>query len=83
MRVGTIHKRTIIRQVVILGACVAFGWFLKGRLTPQMGGMGGMGGGTPYVLTQKLSTRNIFNVPCMNRLPYSAKSVITLPFCGS
>jgi len=59
MRVGTIHKRTIIRQVVILGACVAFGWFLKGRLTPQMGGMGGMGGGTPYVLTQKLSTRNI------------------------
>ncbi len=59
MKIGTIHKRTIIRQIVILGACVAFGWFLKARLTPQTGMMGGMGGGTPYVLTQKLSTRNI------------------------
>lgn len=59
MRVGTVHKRVIIRQVVILGLCVAFGWFLKGRLTPQTGAMMGMGSNTPYVLIQQLKTRNI------------------------
>lgn len=39
--------------------CVAAGWFIKGRLTPQMGGMAGMGGGTPYVLTQQVKTADV------------------------
>ncbi len=59
MLVKTVEKRAIIRQIVILGLCVAFGWFLKGRLSPQGFGMSGMGGGEPYVLIQKLSTKNV------------------------
>ncbi len=59
MRVGKLQKHVIIKNVIILGLCVAFGWFLKSRLTPPMAGMGMMGGGTPYVLVQKLETRNI------------------------
>ena len=59
MRVGKLQKRVIIRQVVILGLCVGFGWFLKAKLTPPATGMGMMGGGTPYVLVQQLETRNI------------------------
>lgn len=59
MLVGKLQKRVIIRQVVILGLCVGFGWFLKSRLTPPMMGMGGMAGGEPYVLIQALESRNI------------------------
>ncbi len=59
MLVGKLQKRVIIRQVVILGLCVSFGWFLKAKLTPPVTGMGMMGGGTPYVLVQELETRNI------------------------
>lgn len=59
MRVGKLKNRVIIKQVLILLLCVAFGWFLKGRLTPQMPMMGGMGGGEPYVLIQKVKTQNI------------------------
>lgn len=59
MLVGKLQKRVIIRQVVILGLCVSFGWFLKAKLTPPVTGMGMMGSGTPYVLVQELETRNI------------------------
>ncbi len=59
MLVGKLQKRVIIRQVVILGLCVSFGWFLKAKLTPPATGMGMMGSGTPYVLVQELETRNI------------------------
>ncbi len=58
MRVGKVKNRVIIRQVVILLLCVAFGWFLKSRLTPQAPMMAGAGG-EPYVLVQKLEQRNI------------------------
>ncbi len=59
MRVTKIEKSTIIRKVLIMLLCVAAGWFIKGRLTPQMGGMAGMGGGTPYVLTQQVKTADV------------------------
>ena len=59
MRVGTVQKRVIVRHVVILGLCVAFGWFLKAKLTPPAPSMGMMGAGEPLVLTQVLETRNI------------------------
>ncbi len=59
MRVGTIQKRVIIRQVIILGLCVWFGWFLKSKLTPPAPSMGMMGMGEPLVLTQALEERNI------------------------
>lgn len=59
MRVGTIKKRVIIRQVIILGLCMWFGWFLKTKLTPPAPSMGMMGMGEPLVLTQSLEERNI------------------------
>ena len=59
MIIGKIKNRVIIRQIVILVLCVAFGWFPKSKLTPSSAPMGGMGAGEPYVLVQKLETRNI------------------------
>lgn len=59
MRVGTVKKRVIIRQIIILISCVALGWYLKSKMTPPSNMMMGMGGGDPYVLVQKLQTRNI------------------------
>lgn len=59
MIIGKIKNRVIIRQIVILVLCVAFGWFLKSKLTPSSAPMGGMGAGEPYVLVQKLEARNI------------------------
>lgn len=59
MQVGKIKNRVIIKQVIILILCGAVGWYLKGRLTPQMPPMGGFGAGEPYVLVQEVKTANI------------------------
>lgn len=59
MQVTRINKRTIFRKVLILTLCVAAGWYLKARLTPQMPNMAAMGGGTPYVLTKQVKQTNI------------------------
>lgn len=58
MQVGTIKKRTIIRQTAILLLCGAVGWYLKARLTPQMPMMGAAGG-DPYVLVQQVEQKDI------------------------
>lgn len=39
--------------------CGAIGWYLKGKLTPQMPGLSAMGGGEPSVLVQKITASNI------------------------
>ena len=59
MLVTKINNKTIFRKTLILALCVAAGWFLKSRLTPQMPNMAAMGGGTPYVLTKQVSQTNI------------------------
>lgn len=59
MQVTKINKRTIFRKLLVLALCVAAGWYLKGRLTPQMPNMAAMGGGTSYVLTKQVSQANI------------------------
>lgn len=58
MQVVTIKKRTIIRQTAILLLCGAAGWYLKGKLSPQVPMMG-MGGGDPYVLVQGIEKQDI------------------------
>ncbi len=59
MQVTKINKSTILRKVLIMVLCVAAGWYLKARLTPQtMSGMAA-GGGTPYVLTQQVKTADV------------------------
>jgi len=59
MKVGTMSNRKILRQVIVLGLCVAAGWFLKTKLTPvnMMAAMGQ--GGDPYVLVQEAQLRDV------------------------
>lgn len=59
MQVGKLKNRVIIRQVLLLLLCGAIGWYLKGKLTPQMPGLSAMGGGEPSVLVQKITASNI------------------------
>ena len=54
-----IQKRTILKNIAIFLMCGAAGWYLKGRLTPQSPMMGMMGGGTPYVVTDKAVIENV------------------------
>jgi len=54
-----VKKRTILTHLAIYLLCIAFGWYLKGRLTPQANMMGMMGGGTPYVITDKATIENV------------------------
>lgn len=58
MKLGKVSNRKIIKQVVILILCVACGWYLKAKLTPQMPMMMGAGG-DPYVLIQAIEQQNI------------------------
>lgn len=58
MQMVTIKKRTIIRKTAIIVLCIAAGWYLKAKLTPQMPMMGNMGG-DPYVLVQQVQKRDI------------------------
>lgn len=58
MQVGKLKNRTIIRQTILLILCGAIGWYLKGRLTPQMPPMMGAQG-EPYVLVQTIESKSI------------------------
>ncbi len=51
------HKSIILKRLGFILLCVGFGWYLKGKLTPQMG-MAGFGGGTPYVLVEELELQS-------------------------
>ena len=54
-----VQKRTILKNLAIFFMCGAVGWYLKGRLTPQANMMAMMGGGTPYVVTDKAVEENV------------------------
>ena len=55
MKVAYISKKRILFQCVVLAACVAFGWELKTRLTPQEDAA--FEREIPYVVTAKAQTR--------------------------
>lgn len=58
MRVGKPSNRKILKQTVLLLACVGVGWYMKGRFTPAS--MMGYGGSQEaYVLTQGLKEQDI------------------------
>lgn len=59
MLVGKLKNRAIIKRVIVFGLCVAFGWYLKGRLTPQAPMAGGMGAQTPYVLIKQVEKADV------------------------
>ncbi len=47
------HKTIILKYTLLVFVCIAFGWYLKGKMTPKMGMMG-FGQSTPYVLTKEV-----------------------------
>lgn len=52
------HKTIILKRLAFVIVCFAFGWFMKGKLTPSMG-MAGFGAGTPYVLVEELQPQEV------------------------
>ena len=56
MKLGKVSNRKILKQTAVLLLCVAAGWYLKSRLTPQMPMMGAAAG-DPYVLVQQVQQR--------------------------
>lgn len=54
-----VKKNSVVIDLIICALCVGLGWYLKGRLTPQGNMMGMMGGGTPFVLTDKATLENV------------------------
>ena len=58
MKLGKVSNRKVLKQTAVLLLCVAAGWYLKSRLTPQMPMMGA-DAGDPYVLVQQVQQRNI------------------------
>lgn len=57
MKVTNPDKKLILKRLVVFLVCVGIGWYLKGRMMPSMGGMGPQA--EPYVLVQKVQSRNI------------------------
>lgn len=47
------HKTVILKYTFLVLFCVAFGWYLKGKMTPKAPGMG-FGAGIPYVLIKEV-----------------------------
>ena len=58
MKVGKVSNRRILKQTAVLLLCVGAGWYLKGKMTPSMGGMSGMNR-EAFVLIQGLEEADI------------------------
>ena len=58
MKVGKVSNRRILKQTAVLLLCVGAGWYLKGKMTPSMGGMAGMNR-EAFVLIQGLEEADI------------------------
>ncbi len=59
MKVGKMSNRKILKQVFVLCLCVAAGWFLKAKLTPQAAAPAGGPGSEPYVLVEEAQLRDV------------------------
>ena len=53
MQVIKVSKRVIVRNFIIIFLCVALGWYLKSKLTPQGALPGGAMGGVPHVIVEQ------------------------------
>ncbi len=47
------HKTVILKYMLFVLAFISLGWYLKGKMTPNMGAMR-FGGGVPYVLIKEV-----------------------------
>lgn len=59
MKMGRMKSKIILKRALLVCCCIAIGWFVKGRLTPQM--MMGAGGvlGDPYVLVETVAEEDV------------------------
>ncbi|MBR1777156.1 MAG: efflux RND transporter periplasmic adaptor subunit [Alphaproteobacteria bacterium] len=57
MKVVRLSKRKMLLQLIVLAACVAFGWELKTRLTPAVDHQ--QEGQVPYVVTTEAAEENV------------------------
>lgn len=53
MQILKVSKRVIVRNFIIVFLCVALGWYLKAKLTPQGAFPGGAMGGVPHVIVEQ------------------------------
>lgn len=51
------HKSVVLKRIALVAVCFCFGWYMKGKLTPQAGMM--PGALTPYVLVQELKQQDV------------------------
>lgn len=58
MRINYPDMKIVATRIAIVVACMAFGWYMKGRLMPA-GGMPGMGMGEVYVLAQNSEIKDV------------------------
>ncbi len=59
MKVGKMSSRKILKQVVVLCLCVAAGWFLKTKLSPQQMMAAGGPGGAPHVVVEQARLQDV------------------------
>lgn len=59
MKVGKMSNRKILKQVVVLCLCVAAGWFLKTKLSPQQMMAAGGPGGDPHVVVEQARLQDV------------------------
>lgn len=59
MQVIKVSKRVIVRNFIIVLLCVAVGWYLKSKLTPQGGLPGGQMGGVPHVIVEQSKLEDV------------------------
>ncbi|MBQ8678115.1 MAG: efflux RND transporter periplasmic adaptor subunit [Alphaproteobacteria bacterium] len=59
MQVVKVSKRVIIRNFVIAMLCVAFGWYLKAKITPQGSMMMGGAQGAAHVLVEEALLKDV------------------------
>lgn len=59
MKVGKMSNRKILRQVAVLCLCVAAGWFLKTKLSPQSMMTAAGAGGDPFVLVEEAQLKDV------------------------
>ena len=59
MKVGKMSNRKILKQVVVLCLCVAAGWFLKTKLSPQQMMAAGEPGSEPYVVVEQARLQDV------------------------
>ena len=59
MKVGKMSNRKILKQVFVLGLCVAAGWFLKTKLTPQTMMAPSGAAADPFVLVEEARLKDV------------------------